>query len=89
MFRYGARAMMQLAATYPGGYRILANKYYVDEFYGAAVIKPLLAISRYFLEWFVDICLVGGAAWLLAMPLLAISSRLAQNSRGTPFSACL
>jgi hypothetical protein len=30
------------------GYKLLANKYYVDEFYGATVVKPLLAFSTYF-----------------------------------------
>jgi NADH-quinone oxidoreductase subunit L len=55
----------RLAAALPGGYKLLANKYYVDEFYGATVVKPLLAISTYFLGWVVDIGLLGGAAWLL------------------------
>jgi NADH-quinone oxidoreductase subunit L len=53
------------AAALPGGYKLLANKYYVDEFYGATVVKPLLAISTYFLDWVVDKALLGGAAWLL------------------------
>ena len=56
----------QLAAALPGGYKLLANKYYVDEFYGATVVKPLLATSRYVLEWVVDVAILGGAAWLLA-----------------------
>ncbi len=55
----------QLAAALPGGYKLLANKYYVDEFYGATVVKPLLGISRYLLGWFVDKALLGGMAWLL------------------------
>jgi len=55
----------QLAAALPAGYKLLANKYYVDEFYGATVVKPLLAISRYFLGWFVDKAILGGAAWLI------------------------
>jgi NADH-quinone oxidoreductase subunit L len=50
----------------PGGYRLLFNKYYVDEIYGAVVVKPLLAISKYVLGWVVDIAIVGGIAWLLA-----------------------
>jgi NADH-quinone oxidoreductase subunit L len=55
----------QYAAALPAGYKLLANKYYVDEFYGAVVVKPLLAISKFFLEWMVDIGILGGAAWLL------------------------
>jgi NADH-quinone oxidoreductase subunit L len=55
----------QWAAALPAGYKLLANKYFVDEFYGATVVKPLLAISRFFLEWVVDVAILGGAAWLL------------------------
>jgi NADH-quinone oxidoreductase subunit L len=55
----------QLAAALPGGYKILANKYYVDELYGATVVKPLLAFSTYLLGWVVDVALLGGMAWLL------------------------
>jgi NADH-quinone oxidoreductase subunit L len=55
----------QYAAALPAGYKLLANKYFIDEFYGALVVKPLLAISKYFLEWVVDIGILGGAAWLL------------------------
>jgi NADH-quinone oxidoreductase subunit L len=55
----------QLAAAFPAVYKLLVNKYYVDEFYNAVIVKPLLAISKYVLEWVVDIGILGGAAWLL------------------------
>jgi NADH-quinone oxidoreductase subunit L len=55
----------ELAAAVPAGYKLLANKYYVDEFYGATVVKPLLAFSTYVLGWVVDKAILGGAAWLL------------------------
>jgi NADH-quinone oxidoreductase subunit L len=55
----------QYAAALPACYKLLANKYYVDEFYGAVVVKPLLAISKFFLEWVVDVGILGGATWLL------------------------
>jgi NADH-quinone oxidoreductase subunit L len=55
----------QLTAALPGVYKLLVNKYYVDEFYGAVVVKPLLGISKYILEWVVDVGILGGAAWLL------------------------
>ncbi len=48
--------------------RVLANKYYVDEVYDAAVVKPTLAVSRGFL-WrgvdagLIDGLLVNGSAW--------------------------
>ena len=66
LYRQKSARAGQLAAAYPGSYRLLKDKYYVDEFYGAVVVKPLLGISEYFLEWFVDIGVVGGCAWLLA-----------------------
>jgi NADH-quinone oxidoreductase subunit L len=56
----------QLAAAVPTGYKLLANKYYVDEIYGAAIVKPLLAVSKYLLGWVVDTAILGGLAWLLA-----------------------
>ena len=54
-----------MAAALPGRYKLLSNKYYVDEIYGATVVKPLLGFSRYVLGWVVDIGLLGGLAWLL------------------------
>jgi NADH-quinone oxidoreductase subunit L len=56
----------QLAAALPHGYKLLSNKYYVDEIYGAAIVKPLLAVSKYILGWIVDTAILGGLAWLLA-----------------------
>ncbi len=55
-----------LAAGSPAGYTLLANKYYVDEIYGFTIVKPLLVISKYVLEWVVDVAILGGLAWLLA-----------------------
>ncbi|HVU48869.1 MAG TPA: NADH-quinone oxidoreductase subunit L [Terracidiphilus sp.] len=54
-----------LAASMPGAYNLLANKYYVDEIYGALFVKPLLAGSRWLLEGFIDWVVLGGLAWLL------------------------
>jgi len=49
----------------PRSYGLVLNKYYVDEFYGALIVKPLLGFSKYLLGWLVDTALVGGGAWLL------------------------
>jgi len=62
--RKPARAA-QWAAAMPSGYKLLANKYFVDEMYGATVVKPLLGFSRIILGWVVDVGIVGGVAWLL------------------------
>jgi len=55
----------ELAAALPGAYNVLVHKYYVDEFYGAVIVKPLLAFSTYALGWVVDNAILGGLAWLL------------------------
>jgi NADH-quinone oxidoreductase subunit L len=65
LYRQKPARPAQLAAALSGGYKLLANKYYVDEFYRAAVVKPLILISTYLLGWVVDKALLGGAAWLL------------------------
>jgi NADH-quinone oxidoreductase subunit L len=56
----------QLAAAMPAGYKLLTNKYYVDEIYDAVLVKPLFAVSQYVLGWIIDTGILGGIAWLLA-----------------------
>ena len=65
MYRARPESADQLATSMPGPYKLLLNKYYVDEFYGATVVKPLMATSTYVLGWVVDKAILGGAAWLL------------------------
>jgi len=55
----------RLAAAVPAGYKLLANKYFVDEIYSFAIVKPILGLSKYLLEWVVDVAILGGVAWLL------------------------
>jgi NADH-quinone oxidoreductase subunit L len=55
----------QFATAVPAGYKLLTNKYFVDEIYGVAIVKPVLALSKYCLEWVVDFAILGGLAWLL------------------------
>jgi NADH-quinone oxidoreductase subunit L len=55
----------RLAAAMPHGYKLVLNKYFVDEIYGFTIVKPLLAFSKFFLGWVIDVAFVGGAAWLL------------------------
>jgi NADH-quinone oxidoreductase subunit L len=54
----------ELAAELPTGYKLLLNKYYVDEIYDAAIVKPLFAFSKFVLGG-VDL-LLAGIVWLLA-----------------------
>ncbi len=65
-YRQKPDAPARFAASMPAGYNLLANKYYVDEFYGFVIVKPILALSKYLLEWIVDVAILGGLAWLLA-----------------------
>ena len=65
-YRRQPDAPARLAAAMPHGYKLVLNKYFVDEIYGFTIVKPLLAFSKFILGWVVDVALVGGAAWLLA-----------------------
>jgi NADH-quinone oxidoreductase subunit L len=64
-YRQRSTLPSQLTIALPHGYKLLANKYYVDEMYGAAIVKPLLGFSKFILEWVVDVAVLGGLAWLL------------------------
>jgi len=66
LYKQKPEAPAQLAAAVPAGYKLLLNKYYVDEIYATLFVKPLLVISKFFLEWVVDFAILGGLAWLLA-----------------------
>ncbi len=66
LYRQRPESPDRIAAAFPHGYKLLLNKYFVDEFYGWTVVKPLLAFSKYLLGWVVDVGILGGLAWLLA-----------------------
>jgi NADH-quinone oxidoreductase subunit L len=65
LYRQKPERPAEIAAALPAGYKLLANKYYVDEFYKATVVKSLMVTSTYFLGWVVDRAIIGGLAWLL------------------------
>ncbi|MBI4916377.1 MAG: NADH-quinone oxidoreductase subunit L, partial [Acidobacteria bacterium] len=49
-FYFGARAFEipnRLADAWPGLYRLVANKYWVDELYAKFVVRPLEALARF------------------------------------------
>jgi NADH-quinone oxidoreductase subunit L len=50
-----------VAARWPGLYRLLAGKYYVDELYDAAIVQPIVEGSRTGLWRRVDVGLIDGA----------------------------
>ncbi|HWE83910.1 MAG TPA: NADH-quinone oxidoreductase subunit L [Terracidiphilus sp.] len=65
LYREGSTSAQKLATSFSGPYRLLQHKYWVDEIYGAVIVKPLQAFSRFVLEWVVEYAILGGLAWLL------------------------
>ncbi|NOZ78124.1 MAG: NADH-quinone oxidoreductase subunit L [Acidobacteria bacterium] len=70
-FYYGERAFekpRQFAERYPLLYKLVLNKYYVDEIYGAVVIQPLYRIFRFCWKAIdaviIDGILVNGSAFM-------------------------
>ena len=51
---------LSLAKRYPRIYRLLFNKYYVDEFYEVVVVDPLLKISNDVLWKTMDVTMIDG-----------------------------
>ena len=51
----------RLATKAHAMYSILLNKYYVDEVYDAAIVRPMVETSREFLWKFVDVIMIDGA----------------------------
>jgi NADH-quinone oxidoreductase subunit L len=49
-----------IASHLSGFYRTLLNKYYVDEFYDAVIVRPLIAFSDRVLFRIVDARLIDG-----------------------------
>ena len=49
------------AATFPGLYKLLLNKYYVDEVYDAAVVQPIRIVSTEGLWQGIDVHVIDGA----------------------------
>jgi NADH-quinone oxidoreductase subunit L len=66
LYRRRPELPKRLAASFPRGYKLLASKFHVDEIYSHFIVRPLLRLSKYFLEWVVDVAILGGLAWLLA-----------------------
>jgi NADH-quinone oxidoreductase subunit L len=64
---YGGKTQRaaRVAAAFPAGYKLLENKYYVDEIYNAIFVKGLLGFSKYLLNFVIDAGILGGTAWLL------------------------
>jgi NADH-quinone oxidoreductase subunit L len=51
----------QVAATFSGLYKLIYNKYFVDEIYDAVVVNPIVSGSREVLWKGVDVAVIDGA----------------------------
>ncbi len=47
---------------FSGLHTVLLNKYFVDEIYGALIVRPLVYGSRYFSGKIVDVLMIDGLA---------------------------
>jgi NADH-quinone oxidoreductase subunit L len=72
----------QLAKSLRGAYTTLLNKYYIDELYAAAVVKPLVWISTYVLWKFVDVGVIDGAVNGIAGTTAALGDGARQAQSG-------
>ena len=55
-------------------YPMVANKFYVDEIYGAVIVTPLLALTRIVLDLLVDRGLVNGSGKLASLGTIGLSN---------------
>ncbi len=76
----------ELTAQFSAFYKMLYNKYFVDEFYHAALVNPLVRTSRGFLWKIFDVKIidgfVNGSAWMTGgagQILRKLQSGIAQN----------
>ena len=51
----------RIASAFSGVYRVVFNKYYVDEIYGALILRPLVWFSDRVLFRLIDVRLIDGA----------------------------
>ena len=78
-----------LAAQFSGLYRLLLNKYYVDEIYDAAIVHPIQRASTDGLWKGMDVKLVDGAVNLAGHLVAAVSAvlRLLQTGSVRSYAA--
>ena len=80
-YRKNTQASTSLAEKFSGIKTTLENKYYVDEFYGAVVIRPVIYFSL-FLWKFVDVILIDGTLNGLAKLWRDVSDALRYSQSG-------
>jgi NADH-quinone oxidoreductase subunit L len=76
------RTAAALASRAPALYRLVENKFYIDEIYNALIVRPLLMFSRLFLGGLVDGLLVNGAGALASGTTKGLSSLVRRVQSG-------
>jgi NADH-quinone oxidoreductase subunit L len=71
-----------LAKSFHGAYTTLLNKYYVDELYAAAIVKPFMWISTNVLWKTADVAGIDGAVNGIADGATAIGDRVRRTQSG-------
>jgi NADH-quinone oxidoreductase subunit L len=71
-----------LAKSFGGAYQTLLHKYYVDELYAAAVVRPLLWVSTNILWKAVDIATIDGAVNGIAEGITTIGDGTRRTQSG-------
>ena len=73
----------RIAAAFPGVYRLLLNKYYVDEVYDATLVQPIRIVSQEWLWRGVDVHIIDGAVNGTASVIDGSSSLLRRLQSGS------
>jgi NADH-quinone oxidoreductase subunit L len=71
-----------LAQKFRGVYRMLFNKYWVDEFYGAVIAAPVLFFSRFVLNFLIDRGVIDGAGFTAGATAQGFGSLVARIQSG-------
>lgn len=72
----------QIAKSLRGVYSTLYNKYYVDEFYAAAIIRPLVWVSDHVLWRIVDVEMIDGTVNGIAHGARELGNTVRQTQSG-------
>ena len=67
------RTAAAIAAKYPTVYRVVANKFYVDEIYHTVLVTPLLMFTRTILGGLIDLGIVNGSGYFAASTTRGLS----------------
>jgi NADH-quinone oxidoreductase subunit L len=73
LYRKSPQIATRLRERFAGIHKVIYNKYYVDEFYHGAVVKPLIGLSLFFWRFF-DVVIIDGLANGLAFMIKSFSS---------------